>query len=218
MKRLNDIFPTFNDFKGLLASIQTAFGVDNDNNPLLWSDKDGSDLELLDFDFYEERKTKIITTLLESFYDENAMTGLPSLVALRFGANWKEVYDAYFLTDYKPLENYAMKEERVPDLEEKIDTDANSKTESKTSTSVYGFNSEEASPASDADNTTEGLKVNNFGSSTKTNKGKETLTRSGNIGVTTSQQMLQSEIQLREFDYWKMVFDELDKLLCRGIY
>lgn len=39
------------------------------------------------------------------------------------------------------------------------------------------------------------------------------LTRSGNIGVTTSQQMLESEIELRRKLYFDMVFEDVDKVV-----
>ena len=218
MKRLSDIFPTISDFAGFFSAIQTAYGVDEDSNPLLWSDLDGDALSLIDIDFYAGHRNKLISTLLNVFDEESALSDLPDLVSLRCGSNWKAVYDAYFKTAYKPLENYSMEELRTPDLTEQIDTSANAKSYSEANSGVFGFNSEEASPASTSDNTTEGLEEDNFGSSTKTNTGTESLTRSGNIGVTTSQQMLQSEIELRKFDYWKMVYDDLDRILCRGIY
>lgn len=48
----------------------------------------------------------------------------------------------------------------------------------------------------------------------KTNTGTNTLTRKGNIGVTTSQQMAQAEIELREnHNFFEMVFAMLDNQL-----
>lgn len=45
------------------------------------------------------------------------------------------------------------------------------------------------------------------------------LTRSGNIGVTTSQQMLQSEIALWQWDYFKdVVFPDIDKVITIQVY
>ena len=44
------------------------------------------------------------------------------------------------------------------------------------------------------------------------------LTRSGNIGVTTSQQMLQSEIELRKWLYYQSVFNDIDSILTLSIY
>lgn len=45
-----------------------------------------------------------------------------------------------------------------------------------------------------------------------------TLTRSGNIGVTTSQQMLESERQIALFSLYKVVAQDLIKRLCICIY
>lgn len=55
------------------------------------------------------------------------------------------------------------------------------------------------------------------GSNTEASTDKETgtrdLTRRGNIGVTTSQQMLESEINLWKWNYFETIFEDLDKLL-----
>lgn len=44
------------------------------------------------------------------------------------------------------------------------------------------------------------------------------LTRTGNIGVTTSQQMIQSERNLWDWKYWDMIFDDIDEVLTLAIY
>ena len=44
------------------------------------------------------------------------------------------------------------------------------------------------------------------------------LTRSGNIGVTTTQQMLTSEIELWQWNFFKQVFEDIDSILCLDIY
>lgn len=48
--------------------------------------------------------------------------------------------------------------------------------------------------------------------------GSHNLTRSGNIGVTTTQQMAESEIEYRRHLYFDMVFADIDKLLTLSIY
>lgn len=51
--------------------------------------------------------------------------------------------------------------------------------------------------------------------STKNNTFTHELTRSGNIGVTTSQQMAQSEIDLwTSFKFYEMIFDDIVNKLC----
>lgn len=49
-----------------------------------------------------------------------------------------------------------------------------------------------------------------------TETGKRNLTRHGNIGVTTSQQMLLSELELRKTHYFEIVYTDIDTLLTRG--
>lgn len=44
------------------------------------------------------------------------------------------------------------------------------------------------------------------------------LTKRGNLGVTTSQQMLQSELELRKYDFIKQIFNDIDTYLCLRIY
>lgn len=55
---------------------------------------------------------------------------------------------------------------------------------------------------------------------THTENGYEdrTLTRHGNIGVTTSQQMLNSEIELWQWDFFSGVFKDIDKILTIQTY
>ena len=55
-------------------------------------------------------------------------------------------------------------------------------------------------------------------SSTLKHEGSRTLKRSGNIGVTTSQQMLQSEIELRKFNLFERMMEDVDKVLCQSLY
>ena len=52
----------------------------------------------------------------------------------------------------------------------------------------------------------------------ETDNGNRRLTRSGNIGVTTSQQMLESEIELRKKNFFEIIYADLDKVLTIMIY
>lgn len=217
MKRFKDLF-SLDEFKTFFKNIRTACGTDSDSNYLLWNDYTEQELEDLSIQFYLGEVSKCPSFLCVYCKEQENLTPIINTIKTRYFLNWRAIEQAYFKTNYKPLENYSMLEERTPDLKETIDTENNAKSENKTSTSVYGFNSSEAVPTSEADSDTESLKANNFGKSTRSNTGKETLTRSGNIGVTTSQQMLESELKLRKFDYWHDIFEGCSKILCLGIY
>lgn len=62
------------------------------------------------------------------------------------------------------------------------------------------------------------IEVDTAGSDILTVQNDRELTRSGNIGVTTSQQMLTSEIELRQWNYFNGVFNDIDTLLTLSIY
>lgn len=131
-----------------------------------------------------------------------------------YGSNIEKIVSV--LTDnYKPLDNYNMKEKRTPNLTDTTNVATNVTTSG--SNSVYGFNSATAVPASDQTATTTGLATANQQTLKKT--GSEDLERSGNIGVTTTQQMLLSELDLRENnDIEDYIFRLLDRVFTCGAY
>lgn len=110
------------------------------------------------------------------------------------------------------------------------------------SNSVYGFNSSAAVPSSSGSNSTTGTDTKtynttdantttynttdaNTGTVQDADTGSDThtrnyqLTRSGNIGVTTSQQMIQSERELYMWNFfYNVVFPDIDKILTINIY
>lgn len=55
-------------------------------------------------------------------------------------------------------------------------------------------------------------------SGTEKNERDYEFTRSGNIGVTTSQQMLESEWELRKHNLYKMMMEDLDTIYCIPCY
>lgn len=109
-----------------------------------------------------------------------------------------------------------------------------------TANDIYGFNSSDASPADKSDVTVNDDNTHTYavtdtdtGTETTTNTGTQadaetgsdtqtrnyTLTRSGNIGVTTSQQMIQSERDLWLWNFfYDIVFPDIDRILTIQIY
>ena len=91
----------------------------------------------------------------------------------------------------------------------RIDTDAGTSANAKTGSDTLTHNTSE---------TDTGTQTNaNSGSDTSTRN--YTLTRSGNIGVTTAQQMIESERNLWLWNFfYKVVFPDVDKVLTLSIY
>ena len=137
--------------------------------------------------------------------------------------NWGREW-ATILVEYNPINNYEMTEEST----ETTDRDAqqsNTGTQGIASTDttnngVYGFNSENAV---NSDVTTETGNTTRTDNLTQSLSDDSTVTRelhrSGNIGVTTTQQMLQSERDLYTWNFfYKIVFPTLDKVLTIPLY
>lgn len=149
-------------------------------------------------------------------------------IGVRFLPNWMKEYATRSM-EYDPIENYSMEE--VTDGSERVITDktsrsANMETESSSDAESrnYGFNpptggNPRDSATSGSTVTTTGDPEDNYEESIHSESGTLKLTRHGNIGVTTSQQMIQSERDLWKWDFYNdVMFPDLDKILTLAIY
>lgn len=155
-------------------------------------------------------------------YNVDTLTGFALSMAAKIAVNryataW-EHFHAIQAADYEPLNNYDMTETDTPMLTKSFDTDQTITDTGSNSGSVYGFNSGTAVPqTSGTDGNTRtitGLGTKNV----ETQGGSRTLTRSGNIGITTSQQMAESELKLWKWTFIQAVYEDLDRLITVPIY
>lgn len=177
-------------------------------------------------------------TELESHYGANLL----SIAKAYFDSDYNPIENYSMVQvetpDITHTKSGTSSETETPNITETIHTEANSKlqTDGASSGNVFGFGSSASTPLNEGESsqTTQGSKDDNYtdserretgtrsvsGSSGETEKetGTRRLTRSGNIGVTTSQQMLQSEIDLRKFDFLEEVFKCFDKVICASVY
>ena len=97
--------------------------------------------------------------------------------------------------------------------------DRNVKTPSGNETIVGSGEDTNTNTESGTDTRTESGSDTNTESGTDTHTRNYTLTRHGNIGVTTSQQMIESERMLWMWSFfYEVVFPDIDRLLCLSIY
>ena len=205
---------------------------DNDTFPLVADFINDDNYAILDWDYYAGFSAdKFISPLQQKMFDadpnnkNNVIGRLAIIVYNRFAQKWKKIYDA-LMTEYNPLENYSMEEVRTPDLTtdetQNEKTDITTERETSASNSYKGFNATDPVLVNQTDGdettTTTGAKADNEVSKKIEQTGTETLTRAGNIGVTTSQQMLESEFKVRQYDFYKMVYNDIDSVLCLSIY
>ena len=135
------------------------------------------------------------------------------LIAQKYFANWEKLFKS-LLADYNPINNYDMIEEDDNTVTTNVGTDTeftNSETLKRNA-----FNT--VTPSTVTETTGGG---SNTGLKTKNEQSvvtDRTLTRSGNIGVTSSQQLIESEIQLRKRNLLDLFFIDLDKMLFLDYY
>lgn len=229
---MNDLYPVSVILGLNFDSIFSIFAEDEDEYSLVKDFITSDNYSILNEDYYIGYSAdKYISPLHQKLFDAvnedltNLSVKLADIIYNRFAEKWKHIYDA-LLTEYNPLENYSMVEERTPDLTfedtENVNTDVTTERETSATNSYKGFNATQPVAVNKTDGdettTTSGAKANNETHKTTTHTGTETLTRSGNIGVTTSQQMLESEFKVRQYDFYKMIYNDIDSVLCLSIY
>lgn len=198
MYEINDYLDTNN---GIIKTIQTK-------NVFTWLSSD--DADVLDLEYYINHSyDKYISLLTNKLYEDNETTYLSKLadvIILRFKDKWNKLWNAVVSSDYNPIENYSMIEDE--NVASKITSSSDN------SNNIFGFNTTsddgiEQNKGS-ISGTTEGLFDDNH----------RQLTRSGNIGVTTSQQMIESEIELRKWNFYQSMMNDIDAVMClayRGV-
>ena len=197
----------------------------------IFSDYDSEMIIDLGENFYFDNYKKPLKTIyFHRFHDlesnnqtiSDLLKHVAEVAYKRFGANWESIYNAYFATEYEPLENYSMTQTRTPLLDTTNTTTRKQNTQVVTSgdTSIVPYNSDTPTltGTSNGESTTTEAKDANEIETQINERGTDTLTRHGNIGVTTSQQMLQSEIDLRRLDFQKLIFNDIEKIMFRDYW
>lgn len=105
-------------------------------------------------------------------------------------SKWTDILRAYY-SDYDPVENYNS-------TEKKVTTDISRDRTDK----IFSYNS------------TDGAHTTNF---KETDKDDWTITKSGNIGVTTTQQMIQQTVSLNDTNYISKFLEDIAKILRKEI-
>lgn len=215
-KRLNDIFKDWKIGKGIFYYLNQL--------DVPW--KITVQSSALDFEYHgnysgKKLSSPALSSLVEATLSDTDGQMLASTLFAIYGENWSRMWEALQAV-YEPIENYAMKEVMSDNETSTVYGKTNTRTpnlNTEVTNKVYGFNDiTSANTANKAESVSSGTETYaDTGSDTVTNS--YTLTRTGNIGVTTSQQMLQSEYELRKRNYFRdVVYPDVDKLLTIPYY
>lgn len=231
-KTLIEVFPEWASGGGIFTALQAL--------DVPW--KDRGIASYLDTEYYGNVSgEKLISPLLSKILTSGVISSTDrALLATTLLAvnlpNWAKEY-ATLSAVYNPIENYSMTETMTNDEtvieygKKQTRTDDTTQEETpdievSNDNSVYGFNSSQAVPTGEQVQTTGGTNtITNSGTVDYEDSGSDThtrnyeLSRRGNIGVTTSQQMLQSERDLWIWNFFRdVVFPDVDQILTLRIY
>ena len=198
----------------------------------------GSQVDTLYFDTHsgERFSARIITRRIgdAGYLTSDDRRTISNLVYAMFKIQWTKLWET-MNTDYEPLTNYQMTENetgnntytRTPNITRNhTGTDKNdSNSHSNNQSNLWGFNSDTSVPSdmSDGDttvNTTNTRNLTDTETGTDTTAGENTrrLTRTGNIGTNTFQNLIQQERNLWMYNFFEQVFKDVDSVLTIPIY
>lgn len=225
MKRIKN-YETVEDWSHL-AGFNLIFGNVKLFESIGWT---GSDLYDYFMAYYSERYIAIPIDLTDPDSYNSAEARLISVITMFTNANdykYKTLLRS-ITQEYDPIENYNMTENSNDNLKHKPDGLTDTVTSSGTDT-TSGKTTNKVSPY-DTNATTTAGEADSSGSSTSSvtsetiirngysDTDTHSLTRKGNIGVTTSQQMLQSERDIAMFSIIEEYFRELNKNILISLW
>lgn len=163
---------------------------------------------------------------------EQQMETLARIIWTKFSEPWKRLW-ATNVVEYNPIHNYNMSDVRELNRGE---SEARAVYDSSVDTTVHGRTNEAKDYLAGLNSIDEngkfsGRSVSEEGGTTsvtgtedrkddsvKAANERETTTRSGNIGVTTTQQMLAAERDLWVWNYFDKIYKDVDSVLALSIY
>lgn len=243
-KRLNDVFSGWATGAGIFNALQDLDVPWKDDDMA-----DVLDLEYHGNIAGDRLISPIIAkTMTGEILTSEEISRLANVIYKINATNWNKEW-ATLSAEYNPIENYSMTEMMTDDetvveygkTSTRTDNLSHTKTgteqdapdlENVSESDVHGFNSTDGVPTEKQTTTSTGTQTTTYnttdadtGTVTDRETGSDThtrnysLTRSGNIGVTTSQQMLQSERDLWVWNYFiNVVFPAINRVLTLSIY
>lgn len=218
---------------------ETKGGIFSNIDNLPWSSvMAGSQTDTLYFDTHsgERFSSRIITRRIgdDGYLTSDDRRTISNLVYVMFKTQWTKLWET-MNPDYEPLTNYQMTENetgnntytRTPNITRNhTGTDENEgNSHVNNQSNLWGFNSDTSVPSdmSDGDttvNTTNTRNLTDTETGTDTTEGENTrrLTRTGNIGTNTFQNLIQQERNLWMYNFFEQVFKDVDSVLTIPIY
>ena len=156
-------------------------------------------------DYYTRSGFRTISPLFEQILKIEDITSryetLGSILNQRFSDKWQRLYET-FKKEYNPIHNYNMNE--------KVNSKTKYEVTEKSADNVYGFNSQDSVGNNENESSREVV--------SNADDNETTTERSGNIGVTTTQKMINEEINVRKYILLEEIYKDIDSILTLKIF
>lgn len=201
--------------------------------------KDTTESIILDVEYFGNRSggkfvAPIIMNLLGDATEltEDDRVLLARIIWTKFGEPWKHLWETNVVA-YNPIHNYNMTDRRElarGESETKVGHETSVDTTehgrgNETKEYVAGINNTDGigklsnrTESQESGETSVNGTDNRKDDSVRASNEVETTTRSGNIGVTTTQQMLSAERELWLWNFFDQVYKDIDSVLSLPIY
>lgn len=228
---LREVFVDWKIGYGIFEAL-SAIGVE-----LPWDDL--ADSTVLDIEYFGNRSggkfvAPVIMNLLgdETELSETDRQLLARIIWTKFGEPWKHLWDTNVVA-YNPIHNYNMTDKREM---AKGESEAKAGHDSSVDTTTHGRANEVTENVAGLNNTNNKGKLADVSISqesgttgvvgqrdtkddtVRASNEVETTTRSGNIGVTTTQAMLTAEREVWMWNFFDQVYKDIDSVLSLPIY
>lgn len=226
---LRDVFNGWNTGSGIFNYLAQI-------TDLPWKDVETVDNTVLDIAYFGNHSgAKFCAPIVKfsidaetGFVPEAARITIANILISKYYQNWKHLWDTNVAV-YTPIHNYDMTETRYLKTADSMSEKGNSNSEDvtehgRTQTEMdykYGLNTDTESPKpSDKIHTTEGGDTTTTSENTNqrnrvgAGEEEETINRAGNIGVTTTQKLIEEERNLWLWNFFDQVFNDLDRELA----
>lgn len=232
MPLLRDVFADWQSDDGIFDAIAEVAG-----ELLPWAD--AADSEYLNFDYFGNHSgakypAPVVMLLLndDEELSDSARLKLASIIWAKFREPWSHLWQTNEIS-YNPIHNYNMSDTRTlvrGDSDSRVSsTESSQSTEhgktDDTTEYVYGLNNTDDDGkksdrihSEEGGETTVGYEDARSSSGVAAREETETTQRSGNIGVTTTQQMMESERNLWLWNFFDQVYKDIDTVLALPIY
>jgi hypothetical protein len=218
MANLLSVFPNFFSGEGIFSEFGTVpWGL-------------SPSFQELDTMFFSDFGTKQISPLIGTFListntdilSDSQRLALATMVKAKFLENWTKRFSA-ISASYDAYKNINLSETESEDEDSTIartGTVSDSGSQSSTvSNKIYGFDSVDGVPSSSGvgSGTDSNIQTNNLTDTTGKNVARS-KTKIGVDGATSSQELIEKEIELRKWNYFDSIFSDISSVLCIPLY